>query len=131
MKALGRHLLAEFYECDKETLDSVEKVENEMNTGAIISGATVVQSGFHRFLPHGVSGVVIVSESHITIHTWPEFGYAAVDVFTCGDHVDPWKAFDHLKKAFGAGRTVTDEFKRGDYKEIGIHEETPFKVEAI
>ena len=131
LKALGRHLLAEFYECDQSVLDNVEFVENQMNSAAIISGATVVKSGFHRFLPHGVSGVVIVSESHLTIHTWPEYGYAAVDVFTCGDHVDPWKAFDHLKTVFDSKRTVTDEFKRGNYKAIGIEESAPFKVEAI
>ncbi len=131
LKALGKHLLAEFYGCDHDVLDNVTFVENEMNSAAIISGATVVKSGFHRFLPHGVSGVVIVSESHLTIHTWPEYGYAAVDVFTCGDHVDPWKAFDHLKRMFNAQRTVTDEFRRGKYKDIGIHEDSPFKVEAI
>ena len=74
---------------------------------------------------------MIVSESHLTIHTWPEYGYAAVDVFTCGDHVDPWKAFDHLKTVFDSKRTVTDEFKRGNYKAIGIEESAPFKVEAI
>ncbi|HOO32492.1 MAG TPA: adenosylmethionine decarboxylase [Thermotogota bacterium] len=131
MKALGKHLLAEFYDCDQAVLDDVSFVESEMNSAAIISGATVVKSGFHRFLPHGVSGVVIVSESHLTIHTWPEYGYAAVDVFTCGDHVDPWKAFDHLKRVFNAQRTVTDEFKRGKYNDIGINEDSPFKVEAM
>jgi len=131
LKALGKHLLAEFYDCDQAVLDDVSFVESEMNSAAIISGATVVKSGFHRFLPHGVSGVVIVSESHLTIHTWPEYGYAAVDVFTCGDHVDPWKAFDHLKRVFNAQRTVTDEFKRGKYNDIGINEDSPFKVEAM
>jgi S-adenosylmethionine decarboxylase len=131
LKALGKHLLAEFYDCDQSILDNVSFVENEMNSAAIISGATVVESGFHRFLPHGVSGVVIVSESHLTVHTWPEYGYAAVDVFTCGDHVDPWKAFDHLKRVFNAQRTVTDEIKRGKYKDIGIDDDSPFKVEAM
>jgi len=131
LKTLGRHLLAEFYECDCKTLDDVKKVEDTMKRGALISGATIVDSSFHRFLPHGVSGVVVVSESHLTIHTWPEFGYAAVDVFTCGDHVDPWKAFDHIKTAFKAGRAVTDEIKRGKYSEIGISENTPFKVEVV
>ncbi len=131
LKTLGRHLLAEFYECDCETLDDVVLVENTMKRGALISGATIVDSSFHRFLPHGISGVVVVSESHLTIHTWPEFGYAAVDVFTCGDHVDPWKAFDFIKKAFKAGRATTDEIRRGKYSEIGISENTPFKVEVV
>jgi len=86
-KSLGRHIIAEFYECDKDILDDVDKIEELMKKASIESGATIVTSTFHRFLPHGVSGAVIVSESHFAIHTWPEYGYASVDIYTCGDHV--------------------------------------------
>ena len=127
-KSLGRHLVAEFYECDKEILDNVEEIEYHMKRAAVASGATLVTSSFHRFLPHGVSGTVIVSESHLAIHTWPEYGYASIDIYTCGDHVDPWKGLEYLKKVFKAGRTQVVEHKRGVYSEIGIPEDSPHKV---
>ncbi len=128
MNNLGRHLLAEFYDCESQVLDNVKWVEEQMNTAAILSGATVIQSSFHRFLPYGVSGVVVISESHLSIHTWPEYGYAAVDLFTCGDHVDPWKAFDFLCNTFKSQRTSVDELIRGRYSEIGIDPASPFKA---
>ncbi len=110
---LGRHILAEYYDCERGVLDDLEAVERYMKEAAVFSGATIVQSAFHRFNPHGVSGVVVISESHLAIHTWPEYGYAAVDLFTCGDAVDPWKAHDFLTRRFGAGRTDTREILRG------------------
>ncbi len=67
-------------------------VEQIMVDAALLTGAEVREVAFHKFSPQGVSGVVVISESHLAIHTWPELGYAAIDVFTCGDHVDPWKA---------------------------------------
>jgi len=127
-KSLGRHLIAEFYDCEPEFLDDVHSVEQNMKNAAIEAGATVVGSSFHRFLPYGVSGVVIISESHLTIHTWPEYGYAAIDLFTCGEEADPWKAFDYLKKAFSARRTHVVEHKRGDYAMIGIPVDSPHKA---
>lgn len=130
MKSLGRHIIAEFYDCDKEILDDVEKIEQLMKDAAYETGATLVNSSFHRFLPYGVSGVVVISESHLTIHTWPEYGYAAVDLFTCGDDVDPWKAFIFLKKALKSQRVHTVEHLRGKYDEIGIPENSPHKMEV-
>ncbi len=110
---LGRHILAEYYDCDTAVLDDLAGVEQHMKDAAVFSGATIVQSAFHRFNPHGVSGVVVISESHLAIHTWPEYGYAAVDLFTCGDAVDPWKAHSYLTNRFQAGRTETREVPRG------------------
>ncbi|GAB4256597.1 MAG: adenosylmethionine decarboxylase [Deferrisomatales bacterium] len=110
---LGRHILAEYYDCDPQVLDDLEAVERFMKEAATFAGATIVQSAFHRFNPHGISGVVVISESHLAIHTWPEYGYAAVDLFTCGDAVDPWKAHAFLTRRFGAGRTDTQELLRG------------------
>lgn len=72
---LGRHVLAEFFECDPNTLNSIDKVEKYMMEAALECGATIVQKCFHMFSPYGVSGVVIISESHLAIHTWPELGY--------------------------------------------------------
>ncbi len=118
MKALGNHVLVEFYGCDSDILNQTELIEKEMTKAAILSGATVVSSNFHTFNPYGVSGVVIIAESHLSIHTWPEYGYAAVDLFTCGDSVDPWKAFKHLKNIFKSDHTATIEMKRGQLHDI-------------
>jgi S-adenosylmethionine decarboxylase len=110
---LGRHVLSEFYDCNREVLNDASLVKRYMEEAAVFSGATIVQSAFHRFSPHGVSGVVVISESHLAIHTWPEHGYAAVDLFTCGDTVDPWKAHDFLTRRLEARRTSTREVLRG------------------
>jgi len=113
VNALGRHILVEFYDCDREILNDINSIENSMKDAAVNSGATIVKSVFHLFNPHGVSGVVVIAESHLAIHTWPEYGYAAVDLFTCGESVDPWEAFNLLKKRFKAQNQFTMELKRG------------------
>lgn len=113
MEALGRHILIEFYDCNREVLNDIHIIENSMKDAAINAGATIVKSVFHLFNPHGVSGVVVIAESHLAIHTWPEYGYAAVDLFTCGESIDPWDAFDFLKERFSAKNQFTMELKRG------------------
>ena len=85
MDTKGRHLLVEYYGCQKAILDDVRRVETLLKQAATAAGATIVQSVFHRFTPQGVSGVVVIEESHLSVHTWPETGYAAVDFYTCGD----------------------------------------------
>lgn len=110
---LGQHVLAEFFECDPNILNSIEKIEKYMVDAALECGATVVQKCFHMFNPYGVSGVVIISESHLAIHTWPELGYAAVDLFTCGDKCDPKVAYEFLKKTFHSKNASFTELKRG------------------
>ena len=113
MKSLGRHLLAEFYGCDRETLNDSDRIKKIMEEAAITSGASIVQSVFHLFNPHGISGVVVIAESHLAIHTWPEYGYSAVDIFTCGEEVDPWQAYHYLKEKLRAGSTSNVEILRG------------------
>lgn len=120
MKALGRHLLIELYGCDASVLDDVASIEEYMRTAARKANSTIVNSTFHRFNPYGVSGVVVIAESHLSIHTWPEYGYAAVDIFTCGDSVDPWKAFEYLKDVMKSKRESIIELQRGEYDKIGI-----------
>ncbi len=127
MKSLGRHLLIEFYDCNSKTLDDVVAIEDHMRMAARKANSTIVNSTFHRFSPYGVSGVVVIAESHLSIHTWPEYGYAAVDLFTCGESVDPWKAFDYLKDVLKSSRESTMELKRGEYGKIGIPESSKFK----
>jgi len=118
MKPLGRHVLAEIYGCNFETLNDINKVERIMVNAALEAGAEVRECVFHKFSPHGVSGVVVISESHLAIHTWPELGYAAVDVFTCGEKVNPWDACNYLTEQFGAEHLTAKETKRGILPEI-------------
>ncbi|SEF76481.1 adenosylmethionine decarboxylase proenzyme [Caloramator fervidus] len=113
MNALGRHIIAEIYGCDAEILNDREKIEKIMVDAALAAGAEVREVAFHKFSPLGVSGVVVISESHLTIHTWPELGYAAVDVFTCGDHINPWDACNYMTEKFGATHITATEVKRG------------------
>lgn len=120
MQSLGTQIVAELYACNKEQLNDVAFVKNAMLNAARESGATIVSDTFHHFSPHGVSGAVIIAESHLTIHTWPEYGYAAVDLFTCGDTVDGEKAFKCLKEALGASQVSTMELRRGMVEMMGV-----------
>lgn len=113
MQSLGRHVLAEVYGCRFGVLNDIKKVEDIMINAALEAGAEIREFVFHKFSPQGVSGVVVISESHLAIHTWPELGYAAVDVFTCGDKVDPWDACNYLAEQFGADYVKASEVKRG------------------
>jgi len=110
---LGQHVLAEFFECDPNILNNVSLIEKLMMEAALECGATVVQKCFHMFNPYGVSGVVIIAESHLAIHTWPELGYAAVDLFTCGDKCDPKVSYQYLKNKFNSKNSSYRELKRG------------------
>jgi S-adenosylmethionine decarboxylase proenzyme len=113
LNALGRHLLLELKMCDEEVLDDLDFLKNCLNDAAIQSGATVVGESFYHFSPRGVSGVVNIAESHIAIHTWPEYGYAAVDVFTCGEDVDPGKAASLIRERLKARNHSLIELRRG------------------
>ena len=113
MNALGKHILAEYYECDISILNDLELLEHYMREAVIKSGATIIGSTFHRFSPHGVSGVIVIAESHMAMHTWPEYAYAAVDFFTCGERVDPWKAFEFMNEKLKPVKSSTQELKRG------------------
>ncbi|WP_232058399.1 polyamine aminopropyltransferase [Nibribacter ruber] len=127
MDALGRHILVEFYNCSPELMNDVVHIENSMVEAAETAGATVINSTFHHFSPYGVSGVVVIQESHLAIHTWPEYGYAAVDLFTCGETVDPWVSYDFLQKAFKASHGSSMECRRGQQS---LLQRTDFTVEA-
>ena len=94
-------------------MNDIALVENIMVNAALEAGAEVREVVFHKFSPQGVSGVVVISESHLAIHTWPELGYAAVDVFTCGESVNPWDACNYLAEKFGATHVTASEVKRG------------------
>ena len=113
MKILGRHLVVELSECNQEKLNDLSFLEECLDEAVRRSGATKVRSVFHRYNPQGISGVVVIAESHISIHTWPEYGYAAVDFFTCGQTVDPYRALDHVKTGLESKDVQVSEINRG------------------
>ena len=113
MQALGRHMLLELFDCDSDAINSLDVVKNSMVEAAKRAQATIVDVVFHEFNPFGISGVVVIAESHLAIHTWPEYGYAAVDVFSCGDTLQPQVAVDYLVDQLGATRASVVELQRG------------------
>jgi S-adenosylmethionine decarboxylase proenzyme len=118
LNALGRHLLLELKICDKEVLDDLEFLRQCLREAAACSGATIVGESFYHFSPQGVSGVINIAESHISIHTWPEYRYAAVDVFTCGTAVDPEKAAKLITEKLGARSHSLIELRRGILEDL-------------
>jgi S-adenosylmethionine decarboxylase len=116
--SLGSHLLVELYGCDEDSLRLETSVGGAMRDAAIESEATVVAQSFHEFKPWGVSGAVIIQESHYTIHTWPEHGYAAVDLFYCGGTVKVHKAIDVLRERFKPERIKFLVVRRGLDSEV-------------
>ena len=119
MKALGTHIVCELSGCNAALLTDVDAVAEMMEQAALEANATPITKAFHRFQPQGVSGVVVIQESHLSIHTWPETGYAAMDFYTCGDHTDPWLACEFAADTLLAKSMLTTEFKRGIEKSDG------------
>ena len=113
MNALGRHLLLELFDCDTESINNLEAVKSSLIEAAKRAQATIVDVVFHEFNPFGISGVVVIAESHLSIHTWPEYRYAAVDVFSCGEVLQPEIAVNYLVEQFGAERASVVELQRG------------------
>ncbi len=113
LKHLGTHVLAELYDCDFNNLNDEKLIEKVMVESALKTGATIIKVEFHKFSPQGVSGVVIIAESHLTIHTWPELNYAAVDVFTCGEKIDPKLACKYICQGLKANNMDVKVIKRG------------------
>jgi S-adenosylmethionine decarboxylase len=111
MKFAGTHLLVDLWGASH--LDDPSLIDRALRHGAVVAGATILHSHFHHFTPNGgVSGVVVLAESHISIHTWPERNFAALDVFMCGV-CNPYKVIPFLKEAFGASHIQVSEQKRG------------------
>jgi len=119
LRGLGRHLIVEMWGVDPEALDDEAKLRALLVEAAKRAGGRIVGVLFHKFEPQGVTGVVAIAESHISIHTWPEYGYAAIDIFTCGSHVDPWKAFEYSLEQLKPKNVNVFEIKRGVLPEEG------------
>lgn len=113
MDTMGRHVIAELWGCDVDKLNDMNYIEQVFVDAALESGAEVREVAFHKFAPQGVSGVVIISESHLTIHSFPEHGYASIDVYTCGNRIDPNVASKYICEALGASTSEVIEVPRG------------------
>ena len=113
MKALGTHLLLDLWQIPQALLDDLDQLEGQLVTAAERGGAHVVEARFHRFEPHGVSGVVILMESHLALHTWPELRFAAVDIFTCGSEAIADAIADEIIKALAPGTHEIRRLERG------------------
>jgi len=113
LHTLGRHLLLELNGCNPKLLNDIKRVEEILVAGARIAKATIVGTHFHQFSPFGISGVVVIAESHVAIHTWPEHGYAALDIFTCGETLSPEAAAQYFVDKFQARHPALFELKRG------------------
>ena len=124
--ALSRHLMIEYYDCDKSILNDAAELESIFLEAVKRSNATVIDYSFRTFEPQGVSGFVVISESHFSIHTWPEFGYAAVDIFTCGDTVNCEAAINHIHTAFqSAAPIISGDTRRGIVTNEGLNRVVP------
>ena len=115
MDTLGKHVILEMWGCCKDTIDNVEVVKEILVKATASVKATLVDVVCHRFSPYGVTGVAILAESHIAVHTWPERGYAAADIFICGSAINPRDAAAYMTEAFSAKETSFLELKRGDF----------------
>ncbi|WP_138415373.1 adenosylmethionine decarboxylase [Aquibacillus sediminis] len=113
MDTMGRHVLAEMWDCNIEKLNDMDLIEKVFVNAALKAGAEIREVTFHKFAPFGVSGVVIISESHLTIHSFPEHGYASIDVYTCGDIIDPHIAADFIAQSLESKSCEKVEIPRG------------------
>ena len=113
MDALGAHLLLELKDCDSKLLNDLECVREVLIQAAIESGATIVGETFHKFDPIGVTGILAIAESHIGVHTWPEYSYAAADIFTCGESLRPYRAAELIIQGLRCAQPSITEIKRG------------------
>ena len=119
MDTIGYHYVVEASGCDPEVLKDPNRIRQIFMNAAKAGNMEIKASDFFRFSPTGVSGVVIVAESHISVHTWPEEGYAALDVYTCGEKADPENAVDYILEKFRAQYAHVSEVKRGIKEEEG------------
>jgi S-adenosylmethionine decarboxylase len=128
--AIGKHCILELYDCDGNRLDDEAFLRDAITTAARRAGATLLHLVSHRFEPQGVTGLALLAESHISIHTWPESGYAAVDVFTCGDHTMPERACQVLVARLAAGRHKLTSFRRETPVTLAEGERQPLMAAA-
>ncbi len=113
MNALGTQILLELKDCNRDLLNDLPHIRDSLLQAARKTGATVIGQSFHQFSPQGVTGVIAIAESHLCIHTWPEYGYAAVDIFTCGEGFKPLDAVALVVDSLECADHSVTEIQRG------------------
>ncbi len=113
-KTLGLHILADLYGVDPHLIDRVEDIKDLLETAVRTAGLTKISSHYFQFQPHGATGVILLAESHISIHTWPEHGLATVDVFTCGDPEKAHRAMEYIIEYLKPERVEQKVHQRGE-----------------
>ena len=116
MEYLANHQIVEFNGCEEARINNSDFVREIFLEAAKLGNATIVNECFHEFSPYGITGVLVIAESHISIHTWPEHKYAAVDIFSCGNKVDCNKIIDYLKDKLKCKNCRSKNIKRGNYE---------------
>jgi S-adenosylmethionine decarboxylase len=114
-KAIGRHLTVDMYGCGYDNLNNLEFIKTAMLTAIREANMILLDFCYYQFDPQGLTALALLAESHMSIHTYPELGYAAIDVFTCGDHSRPDKAVATLKTFFKPEKTKITNIRRGDF----------------
>ena len=109
----GDHYLVDLHGCDSQVIATVEPTQKALLSAAEVCGSTIISYDFHQFSPHGVSGVILIAESHFSIHTWPEHNFVAVDIFSSGQKMKPEIAIKFLEEAFSAEQTDVLKQTRG------------------
>jgi len=116
-KTLGLHILADLHGIDAERIDRVEDIRNLLETAVKVADLTKISSHYYQFQPHGATGVILLAESHISIHTWPEHGLATVDVYTCGDPTKAYRAMEYIVNTLEPKRVDKQVHERGTVEE--------------
>lgn len=123
MSALGKHVIVELMDCDRQRISDCDFLRNALLSACRAAGATILGDMFHVFSPYnGVSGVIIIAESHLSVHTWPEYGYAAVDIFACGNTLHPYEAVDLMVRELRAADHSVVELDRGTLPSMVAYE---------
>ncbi len=127
-KTLGLHILADLYGVDPDLIDRVEDIRHLLESAVKVAGLTKISSHYYQFQPHGATGVVLLAESHISIHTWPEHGLATVDVYTCGDPLKAYRSMDYIISVLKPTRVDKHVFERGL---VGESEDTELRSSLL
>lgn len=120
MQAVGNHVILDFHGCSRGTLDDLKALRAALLEAVRLSGATIITDVFHQFSPQGVTGVVVIAESHASVHTWPENGFAAFDFFTCGAKLNAGAAIRYLVDTLEPKRFSVREVTRGGDEKIAV-----------
>jgi S-adenosylmethionine decarboxylase len=113
MLELGQHFLVEFIGCDASIIDDEIRLRDDVLRAVALSGAHIIKDVFHKFAPQGVTGIVVIAESHVAIHSWPEHQYLACDVFSCSRRMDVQALISDLQASIKATEVIVQEIARG------------------